>query len=408
MLRSRRTWFASTLVAGLVAIAAVAGIATSGAGAAKPKPIVVGVSLSLSGDFSDGGKDARRGYLLWAADVNARGGLLGRPVKIKILDDGSSPTQVVTNYQQLITKDHVNLVFGPYSTFLSRPASVVVARYGYAFFSGLAGGPALAASGLRNIINVALDGSREFDGFANTVPKLANPPKTAAYLVLDNPFTKPQADRLKSKLEAGGVKTVLYEVYNDGFKDFSALTAKLAAANPDVVMLGSTDAETTAFTRALIQQKFNPKALLSAQGPDSSAFADAVGIQNTEGVIAASPWAPSIKTFGNAKFVKDYLKKYGGKPTDMGDFIALAYSVGQVAEQVVKAAGKIDQQLLIGTAQTRPWKAVTGGVLIGVSGFNVSGRPVTLQWQGGKPVVVLPTTLASAKLQYPKRRWPGQ
>jgi branched-chain amino acid transport system substrate-binding protein len=395
-------------VAGLLAIAAVAGIATSGARAAKPKPIVVGVSLSLSGDFSDGGKDAQRGYELWAADVNTRGGLLGRPVKMRILDDGSSPTQVVTNYQQLISNDHVNLVFGPYSTFLSRPASVVVARYGYAFFSGLAGGPALAASGLRNIINVALDGSREFDGFANAAPKLANPPKTAGYLVLDNPFTKPQADRLKSKLEAAGVKTVMYEVYNDGFKDFAALAAKLAAANPDVVMLGSTDAETTGFTRAFIQQKFNPKALLSAQGPDSSAFATAVGAENTEGVMAASPWAASTKTFGNAKFVKDYLKKYGGKTSDMGDFIALAYSVGQVAEQVVKAAGKLKQQSLIGVAQSRSWKAVTGGVLIGVSGFNISGRAVTLQWQGGKPVVVLPSELASAKLQYPKQRWPGQ
>jgi hypothetical protein len=92
----------------------------------------------------------------------------------------------------------------------------------------------------------------------------------------------------------------------------------------------------------------------------------------------------------------------------MGDFIALAYSVGQVAEQVAKAAGKIDQQRLIGIAQTRSWKAVTGGVLIGVSGFNISGRAVTLQWQGGKPVVVFPKELANAKLQYPKQRWPGQ
>ena len=77
--------------------------------------------MSLTGDFSDSGKAVERGYQLWADTVNAKGGLLGRKVEIKIVDDASSPTQVVTNYQNLINKDHVDLTLGPFSTLLTIP-----------------------------------------------------------------------------------------------------------------------------------------------------------------------------------------------------------------------------------------------------------------------------------------------
>jgi branched-chain amino acid transport system substrate-binding protein len=60
--------------------------------------------------------------------VNAHGGLLGHQVVLKILNDASSPTQVVTNYQTLFNTDHVSLAFGPFSSLLTTPASSVAAR----------------------------------------------------------------------------------------------------------------------------------------------------------------------------------------------------------------------------------------------------------------------------------------
>ena len=77
------------------------------------QPLVIGISLSQTGDFSDPGKAAERGYQLWADTVNANGGILGRQVQLKIADDASDPNQAVTNYENFITKDHVDLVFGP-------------------------------------------------------------------------------------------------------------------------------------------------------------------------------------------------------------------------------------------------------------------------------------------------------
>ena len=86
---------------------------------------MIGISLSFSGDFSDPGHAAELGYKLWADTVNKHGGILGRKVQLKIVDDASSPNQVVTNYQTLITRDKVDLVFGPFSTLLTAPAARV-------------------------------------------------------------------------------------------------------------------------------------------------------------------------------------------------------------------------------------------------------------------------------------------
>src|ERR1700751_2095967 len=109
-------------------------------------PITIGASLSLSGGANDpflaDGQAFQKGYELWAKDVNNHGGLLGRKVKLDILSDDGSPNQVVSNYQELFGKDHVDLAFGPFSSLLSGPASAVAARDGMAFVEGGGGAPA--------------------------------------------------------------------------------------------------------------------------------------------------------------------------------------------------------------------------------------------------------------------------
>ena len=95
-----------------------------------------------------------RGYQLWAAEANKHGGVLGRKVQLKIVDDTSSPNQVVTNYQTLISRDKVDLVFGPFSTLLTAPAARVAYRYHYAFVEPAGGGPAVFAEHLGNVFFV--------------------------------------------------------------------------------------------------------------------------------------------------------------------------------------------------------------------------------------------------------------
>jgi len=130
-----------------ISLASLAAVSTtSGRHRAEPLPRATRVdraSLSLTGDFSGDGQAFQQGYNLWAADQNKNGGLLGHKIELKILNDTSTPTQVVTNYQALISSDHVNLTFGPFSSLLTLPAARAVSRYGYAMVEGAGGAPSV-------------------------------------------------------------------------------------------------------------------------------------------------------------------------------------------------------------------------------------------------------------------------
>ena len=140
---------AVALSVGVLAACSSGGGSSPSAGATAPAdtgPITIGASLSLtpaSGNFTADGQAFLAGYKLWQKDVNAHGGLLGRQVVLKILDNQSSPNQVVTDYQTLISTDHVDLTFGPFSSLLTTPASQVAAHNGYAFLEGAGGAPAV-------------------------------------------------------------------------------------------------------------------------------------------------------------------------------------------------------------------------------------------------------------------------
>ena len=111
----------------LAACSSNSGGSSNASGGNSKSPILIGTSLSLTGDFSADGQAFQRGYNLWASYINSHGGLLGRQVKMVYLNDQSSPTTVTTNYTKLIASDKVNFTFGPFSTLLTVPAAKVAA-----------------------------------------------------------------------------------------------------------------------------------------------------------------------------------------------------------------------------------------------------------------------------------------
>ena len=192
---------------------------SASASASSSTPITIGASLSLTGDFSADGQAFQKGYELWASDVNAKGGLLGRQVQLKILNDNSSPTQVATNYTTLFGSYHVDLAFGPFSSLLTTPSASVAAHYGYALVEGAGGAPSVFASpanvAAHNVFDVSLPIEDEMIPFVNWVASLPpnERPKTAAYPMADDPFADPPVQLAQQKLQALGVKTVYSKIF---------------------------------------------------------------------------------------------------------------------------------------------------------------------------------------------------
>jgi branched-chain amino acid transport system substrate-binding protein len=398
---------------GSLSLAACGSTSTGGSGSPQAAaPITIGVSVSLTGDFSGDGKALVQGYDLWAQDENAKGGLLGHHVTMKYVDDASSTTQVVTNYQNLITQDKVALVFGPFSSLLTIPASQVTNRFGYAFPEPAGGGPAVFAQTppIHSLFFVqpapVADNLVSFAQWVLSLPA-GQRPTTAAYATEDDPFTQPQVDKARALLEAGGITTKSYKVYPAETTDFTPLAQQVIAANADVVVLGTQEPDSIAFIKAFQQQHYNPKAVVFTGGPDQgSDFSNQVGLGNTEGVMVPAGWWSSAKTTDNATFVSEFVAKYGGTAAAIPSDAAEAYSVGEVVDQAAQKAHSIANSALITALHTGTYQTIQGPMA-----FDSLGRPngatFLVQWQNGVTVPVYPPSAAVTQPEYPKPAFSG-
>src|SRR3954466_1243598 len=110
----------------------VVGGALTALGASLPataqqgQPIRIGFSMALTGGLAPNGKSALLAQKIWQEDVNAKGGLLGRPGELKFYDDKSAPAEVPPIYNKLLDVDKVDLLMGAYATAQLAPAMPIV------------------------------------------------------------------------------------------------------------------------------------------------------------------------------------------------------------------------------------------------------------------------------------------
>jgi branched-chain amino acid transport system substrate-binding protein len=415
--RPNLPWFSRTALAVAAATVVSAGAlaacssssggsTANGGGSSSKSPITIGASLSLTGDFSADGQAFQKGYDLWVKDVNAKGGILGRQVKLTVLNDASNPTQAVTNYQTLINSDHVDLTFGPFSSLITTPAAQVAARSGYALVEGAGGAPSVFNSppnqADHNVFDVSLPIADELMPFVNWVASLppAQRPKTAAYPMAQDPFADPPVQLAQQKLQALGVKTVYSKVFPEEVADYKAPADQVAASGAQLVVLGSTDVPTVgAFMQAFEQQHYTPKLFIAAAGPDQGqAFTSAVGAGNASGMMVPNGWYPGYANSASQQMVKEYVAQYGGGTSGVNADVAEAYSVGQVMAGAITATGGTDNSKIISYLHSgATLSSVQGPVKFDSLGENAAAASFIFQWQkNGNFSQVLPVGMSGS------------
>jgi branched-chain amino acid transport system substrate-binding protein len=408
---ARSGWAALACLAAALSLAACSTSATNssaGSKTASGPPLAIGVSMSLSGDFATLANPALKGYKLWASTVNAKGGLLGRKVSLKIVDDASNPTQVVTNYENLITADRVNLVFGPFSSLLTVPAATIAKRFGYAFIEPSGGAPQVFALHLHDLFlaqpaPIVSSG----DAFANYILSLpaAQRPRTAAYPSADDPFTQAIVGEIRQRLQAAGIKTVYSTTYAAETVDLSPVVTRLVAAKPDLVVSGTGGADAVAEVKGMVQAHFTPKFVFFTGGPNDPTFPAQVGPANAEGIFSTGDWFPQAKTAGNAAFEKAYVAKYGGTAAKIDPAAAEAFACGQLLELVAHRYGKVDNATIISALHHGTWPTVEGNLSWNADG-SPRGSDIVVQWVHGQLLPVYPTAQALTK-PIAKPAWAG-
>jgi len=409
-------WFSKNALAmgamTMLGLSALAACTSSGTPSSNPTssanstgPLIIGASLSLKGDFSADGQAFEEGYQLWARDVNARGGLLGRKVVLKILDDESSPNQVVTNYQTLFGADHVDLAFGPFSSLLTGPASTVAARFGMALVEGAGGAPTVfdtpSNQADHNVFDVSLPIADEMLPFVNWIASLppGERPKTAAYPMAQDPFADPPVELAQVELQKLGVQTVYSKIFPEEVPAYKAPADDVAATGAQLVVLGSTDVPTvSAFMQAFEQQHYTPRMFIAAAGPDQgSAFTAAVGVDNANGMMVPDGWYPGYANSTSQQMVKEYVDQNGGTASGVNADVAEAYSVGQVVAQAVIATGGTDNAKIISYLHSGvKLSTVQGPVKFDALGENGDAAAFVFQWQKGSFRQVLPSGAAGS------------
>lgn len=403
---------AVALSALLTAYSGSSAASTTRVGSSSKTPILIGASLSLSGDFSADGQAYQRGYELWAKHVNSNGGILGRQVKLDIISDNSDPAQVATNYQKLITIDHVDLIMGPFSTLLTVPASKIAHRYGYAMVEGAGGGPLAFAQGLNNLFDVSAPVANALVPFAKWIAAMpaSRRPKTAAYPTSNDPFTQPQIVVAQQILQKAGVKTVYSKVFPAEVTDYTPIADAVASSGAQVVFLGSVDVPTvSAFIQAFVQQHYNPKVFVATAGPDQgTAFVKAVGAPNTDGMAVPNTWYPGVKNAASQAMVAEYIHAYGGNASGVNADVAEAWSVGQVLDEAITHNRSLDNAKIISYLHSgAELGSVQGPVKFDSRGENIAATIYGFQWINNQFEQVLPpgdpnTTRSPL---YPKPNW---
>lgn len=382
-------------------------MATEAPAAAPEPPIKIGASLPLTGDKSEPGTAAMQGYKVWAEIVNANGGLLGRQVELIIVDNASDQDTAVADYEKLITVDKVDLVVGPFSSFLVIPTSEVAARYGYAFVEPAGGAPDVFNRGLTNIFFAQpAPGDEQAIPFTDFVIALPDDqkPKTYAVVSQDDPFTLGVMDGVKLALNAAGIELVFDEIYAPETTDFSSIAIQVADLNPDLIVGGTVLEDSVGQIRAYQDAGYQPRLAFFTTGPSLPVpFREGVG-SATEGVFASISWFPEAEEFQNADMVAKYLEMFGGNAGDIAEDVANSFTVGQVLQQAVENIGSVDNTALIEELHKSTFQTVVGPL-----SFDEVGRPqgtfMLLQWQGSSFVIVGPGDRARAEPIVPKPEW---
>ncbi|HUY52216.1 MAG TPA: amino acid ABC transporter substrate-binding protein [Streptosporangiaceae bacterium] len=407
---------AASALTALVVAACGTGSASTTSSSSGTNPIIIGTTEPLTGAFSADGSASLRGDELWVSDVNSHGGLLGRPVQLKILNDNSDPNMVTKDYTQLITQDHVDLTLAPFSSLLTVQAAQVTKKYHYALPEGSGSAPSVYSLNDPYLFAVSPPVSNQMVPFAQWVLSLppGQRPTSAAYPMVADPFADPPVQTAAAKLHAGGIKTVYYSnspvTPNATDSNLTPIADAVAAKNPQMVVLGTIDVPSLlAFIHAFEAAHFTPNIMIASSGPDQGQeFLNHVGKLNAEGIMVPDGWYGGVQNALSHVMVQNYIAKYGGTTSDINADVAEAYSAGEVLADAVTGTHSLSNSAIASYLHSHTLQTVQGTARFQMNGANPDSQVFIFQWQNGQFTQVLQSgSVHSANIEVTKPHWQG-
>jgi branched-chain amino acid transport system substrate-binding protein len=376
------------------------GAPAGGAGGEQKAPLSIGAAVSTTGSNGRIGKYQVEAYQLWEEQVNARGGLLGRPVKMTILDDASDPTTGQKLYEKLISEDKVDLVLGPYASSVTMSSSTTTEKYKYPMLAAGASASDIWKRGFRYVFGVYSIAESYFNGVIELALKQGL--KSMAILHEDTVFPAATASGTAAQAKAKGIQVVLQERYPTKVTDVSSLLTKVKDLNPDILVGGSYEPDSMLITRQAKELDVNPRMMAFSVGAATPDYGQSLAA-DADYVFGPSMWEPSLSTPGNKEFLDSYQKKWGREP----DYhAATGFAGGQILEAAVKKANSLDREKLRDALATLDTTTILPGKYkVDETGTQTGHVPVLIQWQGKEKPIVWPDQFKTGNAKLPVPPW---
>jgi branched-chain amino acid transport system substrate-binding protein len=407
-------------IAGTVVAVAACAMFVATATAQNKEPIKIGFSMALTGPLAANGKQALLGMKIWEEETNAKGGLLGRQVKLINYDDQSNPSTVPGIYTKLLDVDKVDLVLGGYATNMNAPAMPVIIQKKKTFIS-------LFALDVNHdfkypkYFSVLPTGPQTKPSFTEGVFQIAqqqNPkPSTVALVVEDAEFSNNACDGARENAKKFNMKIVYDKKYPPSTTDYTPIIRAVQAANPEVVIVCSYPLGSVGIVQAVNELNYKPKIIGGAMvGLQATVFKSKLG-PKLNGIINYETWVPSEKMMAPAaEFFKKYQARAGAEGVDpLGYYLGgWGYAYISVLGDAVKGANSLDDDKIAAYLRKTTFKTIMGDWAYGPGGEWTKSGMMQVQyhdikdgagletWKGmSYQTVLTPPSLATGKVIYP-------
>jgi branched-chain amino acid transport system substrate-binding protein len=355
----------------------------------------IGIALSETGNLADSAKHYWRGVELWRDDVNARGGLLGKKVEFVVYDDRSDPATSARLYERLITSDKVDLLISTIGSAQTATATAVAEKHKRVMINGGGASESIQQRGFKYIFQTAARISAYVDGIDPLMKKYKV--KSMAFVSRDYSAARDMEKVVKGMAQKNGVEMVLDEYFPSGNVDFSSQIARARQSKPELWVSVGYPNEAIEMTRQFRASNYMPKIFVH-NGVAQEDYLKAAG-KDAEGAIGMSLYEPSLKTAGNAEFVKNFEARYHYQP---GYYSSFGYTAVTVLEAAVKKAGSFDQEKLREVLTTLKMDTIQGKHEVDPkTGMQLGIRGLLVQVQNGKREIVWPDDLKTAEAKLP-------
>ena len=372
----------------------------------QPEPIKIGGSLALTGVFAESAKWVKAGYEFWAEDVNKRGGLLGRPVRLTIYDDEGVPEKAVTYYERAITVDKVDLVFGGYPGPNVAVLMPLMEKYGKVFVSQGAQFASFEQGYTYSFASPGLNTrptGKSFEGAINDLIVREERPKSMAIFTMNNVSGRDGRAGIIAAAERCGIKVAVDEFYNLPLTDAKPLALKAKATGAELVCKMSFFDDDVMITREIKAMNYNPKMIWSLLAPTLPAWMKEFG-PDGKNVICTMVWHPRLPFPGNEIINEAAKTKF--KLSVAPAYFGLGYCWMKTLELSVQGAGTLDHKRIRDYLRSHKFDLPYGkGITFDQKGLNHPDTHYVLQTAEGGLEILWPKEIATGKIVYPKPKW---